>query len=372
MKQTEQMSAGDKFPVSGTPIFGALDAESGSRTAAKMNGKNDTSMMRQTGRGQTEYLPEGLLSRSPENTLALSSMRGLESAMNQGRILESTAVMCDCQTMQLQVDLGEIRGIIDREDAAFSPDGSPVKDIAIITRVGKMVQFKIKGFSHNEKGEPVAILSRKEAQREGYHNFVSHLSAGDILPVRITHLEPFGAFCDIGCGIVALLTVDAISVSRISHPADRFETGEVIMALVRQYDRDTGRIYLTHRELLGTWEENAADFRAGQTVTGIVRSVEEYGIFVELTPNLAGLAEVSDGVQPGDACSVYIKSILPERMKIKLVLIDNCGKSVPQPCRYFIDTEKVHHMSRWVYSPRLSKKMIETVFDDIACQVQLP
>ena len=42
--------------------------------------------------------------------------------------------------------------------------------------------------------------------------------------------------------------------------------------------------------MLGTWAENAALFSPGQTVTGVVRSVEDYGIFVELTPNLAGLA----------------------------------------------------------------------------------
>lgn len=318
------------------------------------------------------YLPEGLLSRNPENSIATGSIKGLEAAMVQGKILEATAIMCDCQTMQLQVELGEIRGIIDREDAAYSPDGSPIKDIAIITRVGKPVQFKVKGFSKNERGETVAHLSRREAQRECCRNYASSLECGDIIPVRITHLEPFGAFCDIGCGVISLLTVDAISVSRISHPNDRFEAGEYIMAIVKQYDRDTGRIYLTHRELLGTWEENAECFRPGQTVTGIVRSVEDYGVFVELAPNLAGLAEVTDNVSPGDACSVYIKSIIPERMKIKLVLIDNCGHAGIQPCRYFIDTEKVRHISHWTYSPHSSKKVIESVFENVECQVRIP
>mgnify|MGYP002230072907 FL=1 len=45
---------------------------------------------------------------------------------------------------------------------------------------------------------------------------------------------------------------------------------------------------LTLRELLGTWSENAACFAAGETVVGIVRSVEEYGVFIEIAPNLAG------------------------------------------------------------------------------------
>ena len=80
---------------------------------------------------------------------------------------------------------------------------------------------------------------------------------------------------------------------------------------------------LTIRELLGTWEENAAGFTVGETVVGIVRSVEEYGTFIEIAPNLAGLAESCTDLVPGQAVSVYIKNILPEKMKIKLVIVNH-------------------------------------------------
>ena len=93
-----------------------------------------------------------------------------------------------------------------------------------------------------------------------------------------------------------------------------------IRAVVKSIEN--GRITLSHKELLGTWEENVALFSAGETVAGIVRSVEPYGIFVELSPNLAGLAESREDVIPGQQASVYIKSILPARMKVKLVIID--------------------------------------------------
>lgn len=98
--------------------------------------------------------------------------------------------------------------------------------------------------------------------------------------------------------------------------------------VVRSRD-EKNRITLTHRELLGTWEENAAAFCAGDTVPGIVRSVEDYGIFIELTPNLAGLAEPRPGVYPGQRATVTIKSLNPARMKVKLILID----SFDQPAR---------------------------------------
>ncbi|MEG2118353.1 MAG: 30S ribosomal protein S1, partial [Clostridia bacterium] len=144
------------------------------------------------------------------------------------------------------------------------------------------------------------------------------------------------------------------------HPSDRFFVGQYIKAVVRQPTDEYGRITLSHRELLGTWEENAALFGIGQTVTGVVRSIEKYGVFIELTPNLAGLAEYRDGLEQGDCVSVYIKNILPDKMKIKLVVIDKsengrmCGK-----CNYFYDGE---HMEYWRYSPENSVKLVETVF----------
>lgn len=195
-------------------------------------------------------------------------------------------------------------------------------------------------------------------------NYVSHLSAGDIVPATVTHLDSFGAFVDIGCGVVSLICVDSISVSRIFHPRDRLFAGQRIWAVVKAIDKKSRRIYMSLRELLGTWEENAAAFTPGSGVAGIVRSVEDYGIFVELAPNLAGLAERRDGIAPGDVCSVYIKSIIPERMKIKLVIIDSLRSQPPQGIKYFVDPEKVRHLSRWTYSPKGCSKVIETVFDE--------
>ena len=151
-------------------------------------------------------------------------------------------------------------------------------------------------------------------------------------------------------------------MSRISHPSERLKKGQTIKTVIKSID-ESGRIYVTLRELLGTWEENAAAFEAGSTVAGIVRSVEDYGIFVELAPNLAGLAERHGGASPGDACAVYIKNIIKEKMKVKLSIIDSyAGPGEPAPFKYFVDTSKVSHISRWRYSPLVCPKTIETIF----------
>ncbi len=296
-----------------------------------------------------KFVPEGMLINTQDNTESLSSLTSLEKAMAEGKILEARATLCT-SAYELYVDLGVCRGIIPKDEAAWNEDGAPARDIAIITRVGKAVCFVVTGIEHDADGKPVAYLSRRIAQEECVKNYLNTLEEGDIIDARITHFEPFGAFCDIGSGIVSLLSIDSISVSRISHPEDRFSLGQKIKAVVKGRDArldvagnlSRGRIALSHKELLGTWQENAELFEVGQTVAGIVRSIENYGIFVELAPNLAGLAEWKAGVEVGQSASVYIKNILPEKMKVKLVLVDTyVGERKTTPMNYYITSGNV-------------------------------
>lgn len=309
---------------------------------------------------EENYLPEGRLIGKPENEFYFSSIKTLERAMREERILEATALSCRKDTLDLELSLGGVRGIIPRSEVSFEPRGAEQKDIAVITRVGRPVCFMVKEITGGDA--PVAILSRRDAQKKCCEEYISRLTPGDIVDASVTHLDPFGAFVDIGCGIVSLLSIDCISVSRISHPSERLKKGQAIKVAVKSID-DSGRIYVTLRELLGTWEENAAEFTVGSTVAGIVRSIEDYGIFVELAPNLAGLAERRAGVSVGDACAVYIKNMIAERMKVKLSIIDSyAAPSEPTPLKYFVDTSTVRHIDHFRYSPLLCPKVIETIF----------
>ncbi|MBR3681335.1 MAG: S1 RNA-binding domain-containing protein [Clostridia bacterium] len=301
------------------------------------------------------YMPEG------RGNGGIRTLDGALRAMERGEIIEAQVTLCD-RGYNLHATFGDgLYGIIPREESQFVEAGEGIKDIAILTRVGKRVAVKLLDVKFNG-GIPFFTLSRRAAQAECMENYVSRLSAGDIIPARVTHLEGFGAFVDVGCGICSLLSIDAISVSRISHPSERLSVGECIYLVVKGRD-ERGRITVSTKELFGTWEENAALFSEGQTVRGRVRSIESYGIFVELKPNLAGLAEWREEVYAGDTAAVFIKAIIPEKMKVKLIIIDSqpSEPSAEAPC-YFINPESVTHIDRWQYSPACAKKRIESVF----------
>lgn len=302
--------------------------------------------------------PEGWLLETPENREYLRSPSALLRAREENRTLEARALVCD-GGHNLIVDLECMQGIIPREEGALGIEDGSIRDIAVISRVNKPVCFKVLELSRQPDGKTVAVLSRRAAQAEAKAAYVSLLEPGDVIDARVTHLEPFGCFVDIGCGIASLIPIDLISVSRISHPRDRFHVGQDIKAVIKSIEPD-GRVCLSHKELLGTWEENAALFSPGETVAGIVRSIESYGVFVELRPNLAGLAEPKEDVHPGQHASVYIKNMIPEKMKVKLIIVDSFDAEYKARApEYFITSG---HLSRWTYSPAACARIVETVF----------
>lgn len=306
------------------------------------------------------FLPEGRRLAAPENKSACASKAGLLHAMESRQILEGRVVLCDVEH-NLIVSLGEFTGVIPRADAAMGIEDGSTREIAILSRVGKPVSFTVEAVE-SEDGVIRPILSRRKAQEMALSYFMDTLEPGMVIPATVTHLEPFGAFVDIGCGVPSMIGIENISVSRIPNPGERFEVGQDIFAAVLAIQRDQNRVLLTHKELLGTWSENAGRFSGGMTVSGYVRGIKEYGVFVELSPNLSGLAELRSDLREGDRISVYIKAIIPERMKIKLLAIERLPREPgPAPLRYFITEGK---LSRWQYAPSGSGKLgTETVFE---------
>ena len=304
------------------------------------------------------YLPEGRLLHTPENQRACASLPALRRAAEQGTILEGQALVCTAGH-DLTVSVGGFTGTIPREEAALGIREGTAREIAILSRVGRPVCFVLIGFDFMGDA-PRLLLSRRRAQERALESLLD-TAPGTVLPATVTHLERFGAFVDIGCGVISMIGVEACSVSRIDHPAQRFVPGQEIYAVVTGTDREKGRIYLSHRELLGTWEENAARFSPGMTVPAVVRGVMSYGTFLELSPNLTGLSDRSGGLSENERASVYIKGILPEKLKIKLIVLEKLPPlSEPEPLTYYITEGRLR---RWQYTPDVCRKArIETVF----------
>lgn len=292
------------------------------------------------------YLPEGMNESYRANAAALATPADAQKYLRDHIPLEVIAQRCD-QQHNLHATLGGCAAVIPRGEAISSAVSGAQKEISVLSLVGKPVCCRVSAIATDSNGQPLLELSRRSLQEEALSYLQSRLTEGSVLPARITSLSPIGAFADIGCGITALLPLRQISVSRIRHPCERFLPRQEILAAALKIDREQCRFLLTHKELLGNWQENAALFQEGETVQGVVRGVKSYGVFIELTPNLTGLAEPEDTLRHGERVSVLIKAILPEKHKIKLHIIDRLGRAeAPAALRYFIRSGSI---SGWHY-----------------------
>ena len=146
---------------------------------------------------------------------------------------------------------------------------------------------------------------------------------GQIVGGTVTGIQPYGAFIKMDNGVDGLVYIEDLSVARIKSPEERVKVGQKIKCMVKSVDEDTGRISLSYKNCLGTWDDNIKNFKEGMTVKGIVRDTEKNknGIFIELTPNLVGMAEYTNELKYGETVDVCIKRILPEKKKVKLIVV---------------------------------------------------
>ena len=178
--------------------------------------------------------------------------------MVSGEILSGYVTKCDSD-YTLHVKLGDhVDGEIEFDELEFNPYGDRQKLIAAITKVGKIVNFKVTGYN-SDRDKVHVELSRKAAMREAYTEYVNKLIPGDVVEARITHVESYGAFCDIACGLTYLLPIENLCVTRISNATEALHGVTDIKAVVLGKNKQ-GKIILTHRELLGTWEHEASKF----------------------------------------------------------------------------------------------------------------
>lgn len=286
----------------------------------------------------------------------------LQEAIQSGRILSGTVIRCDNDLNLVVRFAGDIIGRMDYGESEM-PRGGEVKRMAVLSKVGKTIDFKVIDHKISD-GKEMIKLSRRAVQEEYKKYIMDNYKEGDVLDGTVINCEAFGAFIDLGYGVVAFLPGDNISICRVATSKEFFKNGEKIKVVIRRMWSEDGsvKMVLSHKELLGTWEENAVNFNVGEVVIGIVRSINKHGTFIELSPNLSGLAQSKDGIEVGDSVSVYIQNIIPDTMKVKLYIL---GKAEDDYKRNTINyNEDVKHIDKWVYSTPGCSRVVMTDFNE--------
>ncbi len=215
----------------------------------------------------------------------------------------------------------DVKAMIPRDEASsVVGDDGLVEERFIINKKGKVLPVCIKEIIEND-GTIELVMSKKILELKVRKWMYMHLKPGVKLRGVVVGLKDYGAFVDVGGGVTGILKLQDMSDSVLTNAADMFKLGQRIEVVVKKYDRDTGRIELSYKELLGSFEENVKEFKEGDIVEGIVRNRIKSGVFVELKPNVVGIAEHVNGIENNQKVLVSIKKINLEKKKIKLIII---------------------------------------------------
>lgn len=283
------------------------------------------------------------------------SVEELMDAIKSRSITFGKVVRCN-KDNDLILHLGKnIRGIMKFDEVAYRDSAYNNRSVAT-SRVGKVTAFYVIGY---DEEKDMFELSRNELQQDVVEYFKEKYTFGDVIDCEVIYTMNFGAFVDIGYGLTALIPRKYICTNTIVNMNEKMVPGMKIKAIVKEMCGS--KVILSHRELLGTWEENAEQFEVGETVVGTIIVSKPYGIFVELAHNLAGIADYQPGYKVGDSVVVEIKKIDHSNYKFGTYIV---GKSeIPRSQARFDYLYEGANIQDWVYCEGDEKREIRSVFD---------
>ena len=302
-----------------------------------------------------KYSPEYLVHRHTKPM----SLYEVKRHIHKGTIVEIKIDKCDADNTLIANIGRNIIAKIPIDEVEYHWDNTEVKEAAITSKVNKHIKVVLKSF---EKIDGIYIVhaSRKDVQKDCFENFIKKLRVGDVIDAYVIKVYKYGVFCDIGCGIPALLPTNNISITHIVNPLKALNNITTLKVIVNKIDADY-KIELSHKELLGTWEQEISKFNENDIVQGTVLSVEKYGVFVRISQNLSGLADSTNiELHPGDIVSTKIMKIKPENMKVKLSIIEKTASDSEHLKFQYRDLS--YHIDEWVYSTPESSKLIQSKF----------
>lgn len=281
------------------------------------------------------------------------TMGDITNSLENKEPISGKVIRCD-KDLNLIVDIGNSLNvkIPYGESEIYGEKG--IKKVSIISKVGKTIQFIITEIHKDEY-----IGSRKLLQ-EIYLERVKQMRPGDILDAVVINNEQYGVFVDIGYGLTALIPTSSLAISMTNGSDTGLEPNQVLRVILKNVV--DGRVTVSYRENLGTWLENIT-FNVGETIIGEVKVINDKGVFIELAPNLSGLAEHREGIKVGDSVSVYVKKIIPEKLKVKLIILSNSEYKYERVYKERLKND-IKHIDKWVYNPIDSEKKISTVFSE--------
>ncbi len=244
--------------------------------------------------------------------------------VSEGQIIEVTVTGSNKGGLECQV--AGIRGFIPMGQASIYRVENPEE------LVGQRLACVVTEASRERRNLVLSHRAVMERERNELRDkLLAELAPGQIREGIVRSMKDFGAFVDLG-GVDGLVHVSQLSWDRVNHPSEVLEVGQKIKVRVEKFDKETGKVSLSYREVgANPWQNVESQFPVGSRTTGPVSRLMDFGAFVKLAPGVEGLIHiselahgrvfrVSDVLSEGQEVEVKILAVDPEKQRIGLSL----------------------------------------------------
>ncbi|HCW5288274.1 TPA: 30S ribosomal protein S1 [Acinetobacter baumannii] len=187
------------------------------------------------------------------------------------------------------VDLGGIDGLLHITDMAWKR----IKHPSEVVEVGQEVTVKVLKFDRERNR---VSLGLKQLGEDPWLAIMSRYPKGSIVKARVTNLTDYGCFAEIAEGVEGLVHVSEMDhTNKNIHPSKVVQIGDEVDVMVLEVDEERRRISLGIKQTRANpWEEFAKSQEKGEKVSGTIKSITDFGIFIGLNGGIDGLVHLSD------------------------------------------------------------------------------
>ncbi len=275
-----------------------------------------------------EFIFKGYDSREGLVVLARKGavQHGAWETLAPGDTVDATVTGVNKGGLELKVGTSRAFMPAGQVDVKFHADLSVFLNQRLQVRV-----MKVDRDDHNILLSRRAIVEEEEAKKAEL--VWDEIAVGQVREGTVRSVQPYGAFIDVG-GVDGLLHVSAMSHQRVADPHKIVKEGDKLQVMIVSIDKEKKKISLSLKRLTkDPWDTVTTDFPVGATVEGTVKTVVEFGAFVELAPGIEGLVHVSqialrrinkpsDVVKNGDKVKAKVQGIDLEKHRIALSMAE--------------------------------------------------
>jgi|AntDeeMetagen192_2_1112575.scaffolds.fasta_scaffold00442_7 small subunit ribosomal protein S1 len=223
------------------------------------------------------------------------------------------------------VDLGGVDGLLHITDMAWKR----IKHPSEIVNVGDEINVKVLKFDRERNR---VSLGLKQLGEDPWINIKERYPENIRVPAKVTNLTDYGCFAELEEGVEGLVHVSEMDwTNKNIHPSKVVDVGDEIEVMILDIDEERRRISLGIKQCQqNPWEEFSSNYNKGDRITGKIKSITDFGIFIGLEGGIDGLVHLSDiswhetgeeavrKYKKGDEVETVILSVDPERERISL------------------------------------------------------